>query len=313
MTRIFGALHSREDLARRVPDITRLAGIRHFREEGGPGAGTRVIRIESGGGLSVELLPDRCCDIGQVWCNATPFSWNGLIGIGDPARLAGNSPLAGLMTTCGFDHIRQPVEDDGLFWPKHGSMMHQPATILSAAPVWSGDDCVFEVVAEAALFDFDRGGMRLRRRVTVPLGGQSLSVRDEVTVTAGALAIMAMYHINLGYPLAGPDSLLTLNGEDVTDPAISSDGVRTRPAGTGIAEARLSQGKDGPAFTVSFDTGELPVFQTLRNAADGVNLVCLEPASHERLPRAELRRRGDLQPLPRGETRAFGVTMHFAP
>lgn len=133
-----------------------------------------------------------------------------------------------------------------------------------------------------------------------------------MTVVAGELAIMAMYHINLGYPLAGPDSLLTLNGVDVTGEAIGRDGVFTRPAGAGTASARLSRGQDGPAFTVDFDTAALPVFQTLRNAADGVNLVCLEPASHERLPRAELRERGDLRPLPRGESRAFGVTMHFS-
>lgn len=312
MMEIFGTRLSRDSLARLVPDITCVAGIRHFREENGPGAGGRVIRIESGGGLRLDLLPDRCCDIGEAWHNGTPFGWIGPIGTGEPARMGGNSPLSGLMTTCGFDHIRQPEEDEGRRYRKHGSMMHQGAVIRSAEPVWDGDTCLFRVVAEVTEFDFDRGGVRLVRTIEVPLGGRRLMLRDEVTVIAAPLPVMAMYHVNLGYPLAGADSRLTLAGADVTDPCLGTDGVRTRPAGDGKVEACLSQGRDGPRFGLTFDADELPIFQTLRNAGEGINLVCLEPASHERLPRAELRRIGDLAPLPVGTKRTFNLMMSFS-
>ena len=154
---LFGREIDREELACLVPDITRVAGIRSLREENGPGAGQRLIRIESGGGLSVELLPDRACDIGQVWCNGTPFGWAGPIGAAAPARLRGNTPLSGLMMTCGFDHIRQAVTDEGIAYPQHGSMTLQAATVLAAEPVWQGNACTFRVVAEATLFGLDRG------------------------------------------------------------------------------------------------------------------------------------------------------------
>jgi Domain of unknown function (DUF4432) len=313
--RLFGKERSREELARLVPDITRLAGIRQLREENGAGSGQRLIRIESGGGLSVELFPDRTCDIGQVWCDGTPFCWTGPIGAATPAVLRGSTPLSGLMTACGFDHIRQPESDDGGHYPQHGSMMHQPATILAAEAMWKGDNCTFRVSAEATSFTLERGAVRLRRTIEVPLGGRSLRLNDEVTVLAGALPLMAMYHVNLGFPLAGPDSRLTLSGDDVTDACLGSDGVRTCPAGHGIAAAELAGGPnvDAPRFALSFDADALPVFQTLRNMAPGINLICLEPATHERLPRAELRKQGLLDPLPAGTVRRFALDFHFHP
>jgi hypothetical protein len=228
------------------------------------------------------------------------------------------------MSTCGFDHIRQPEIDDGVGYPLHGGMMHQPTTILAAGPEWQDEACVFRVVAEATQFSLERGtAIRLRRTITVPLGGRSLALADDVTVLSGALPVMAMYHVNLGFPLAGPDSRLRLGDADVTDAALGSDGVRTRPtrpgrgddapAGDGRVTASLagSAAPDAPRFDLTFDAGALPVFQTLRNARPGINLTCLEPATHERLPRAELRRRGDLEAVPAGTTRRLALTMAF--
>ncbi|QJR20600.1 DUF4432 family protein [Pelagibacterium halotolerans] len=310
---LFGRQFSRDEIDALCPDITRLAGIRQFREDNGPGSGQRVIRIESGGGLGIELLPDRTCDIGQVWCNGTPFGWIGPIGTPDPSRLRGNQPLSGLMSTCGFDHIRQPEEEGGTQFPQHGSMMHQASTIVAAGPVWEEENCVFRVVAECTQFALDRGGMRLCRTIDVPLGGQSLTLVDEVTVLIKPQPLMAMYHINLGYPLAEPESHLVLDGADLTGECLAQDGVLTRAAGNGRVTTSLSSPRTGAQFSVTFDADQLPVFQTLRNSTPGINLVCLEPATHERRTRAELRRDSALQPASVGAKKRFEIGMHFTP
>ena len=315
MTRLFGRDLTRAELDALVPDIARLAGIRTLREENGPGAGQRLIRIESGGGLTVEILPDRTCDLGMVWCGGIPFGWAGPIGAGAPATMGANTPLSGMLTTCGFDHIRQPVMDEGRDYPQHGSMIHQPATVLRAAPVWEGDTCTFRVTAEATQFALDRGAVRLHRTIGVPLGGQTLSVCDEVTVLSRAIPLMAMYHLNFGYPLAGPESRLTFGGQDLTDPCLGTDGIRTRPSGHGPVTATLAAAAhEGAArVDVTWDADHLPVFQTLRNAAPGINLTCLEPATHDRQTRAELRVRGLLDPAPAGTQLRFRLDFSFHP
>lgn len=280
-----------------------MSGIRQFREENGPGSGQRVIHMESGGGLVVELLPDRTCDIGRVWCDGVPFGWIGPIGTGAVPALGANTPLSGLMTTCGFDHIRQPVTDEGRAYPQHGSMMHQPATVVAAGPVDGG----LRVVAEATQFNLDRGAVRLRRTIDVPLGGRGFALVDEVTVIAGALPLMAMYHVNLGLPFA--DGVLTLNGADVTAACFGADGVRTRPVGQGTAVATLAAGAS--RFTLGFDADALPVFQTFRVATPGIDLACIEPASHDRLSRESLRAAGALEPAVAGTTRRFALDFGF--
>lgn len=309
--KLFGSTIRPEDVDRLVPDLHKLAGIRQFREENGAGAGMRVIRVESGGGLSVEILPDRALDIGQVWCDGVPFGWTGPIGAARPAHLNGNQPLSGLMSICGFDHIRQP-EDDGRAFPKHGNITLQPAELRLAAPVETERGTVLRVEAVMRLFDLRHGGMKVRRRIDIPLGGQSLHQHDEVEVFGHPQPVMAMYHINFGWPLAGPESVLTLDGADISGAALGRDGVTCRDAGQGVARLAGHAGVEAPQVELRFASGALPAFQTLRDATPGINLICLEPASHPREPRAELRARGLLPALAPGTRRSFGLSMTFA-
>lgn len=310
---IFGREVAPAELDALVPDVFKLAGIRHFREDNGAGSGQRIIRIESGGGLAVELLPDRTCDIGQVWQGKIPFGWIGPIGTADPAGLNANQPLSGLMSTCGFDHIRQPERDGDLSYPLHGSMRHQSSTILFAGPVETERGPVLQVIAEAVQFSLQAGGMRLRRSIDVPLGANTLVIDDTVTVLAKPQAVMAMYHINLGFPMVSARSRLSLGETDITAEVIAEDGIRVRASDEGLCEVRLDSTDDRKVdrFSLSFDGTSLPYFQTLRDSSKGINLLCLEPATHDRALRPELRERDSLALLEVGETVNFRLSMRF--
>lgn len=309
MDEIFGHRLDRKAIDRLIPDLFKIAGVRHYREDNGPGTGQRIIRIESGGGLSVELFPDRTCDIGQVWCGKTPFGWVGPIGAGTPSALGANQPLSGLMSTCGFDHIRQPEAP----FPMHGSMRHQPATISLAGPVEVEGQWRFRVMAEATQFSLDRGGMRLHRTIDVPLGGRTILVEDRVTVLAKPQPIMAMYHINLGFPLAGPNSVLMLDRNHIGRDTLQRDGIVVNPSPPGptTAELRSDSRKEAELFRLEYDGRQLAFFQTLRNGGEGINLICLEPATHPRLSRAELEGQGLLASFPVGHTQRFSIAMTF--
>lgn len=312
MTRLFGRDWTRGELEKHIPDPDRLFGIEHLEVTEGPARGNRVLRVEAGAGLRLEILPDRLCDIGAVWCDDVPFHWTGPMGAIGRDRSGGNTVLYGLMQTCGFDHIRSAETVDGHTYPQHGNMLTMPATLVSARTFWEGDDCLFQIEAECGQFELGRAALKLRRCIEMPLGGREVRVFDRVSVTAGSLPVMAMYHINLGLPFACEGTKLTLSGEDITDTALGADGITTRPSGDGQRVARLASPL-GPVFDLGFDGRNLPIFQALRNYAPGVGLVCLEPATHERQSRASLLAEGALPPSHTGETLTFGVTMRFHP
>lgn len=312
MVMLFGQSFTKRELGRVLPDLLHVAGFKKLTVEDGAGRSSRLLQIDSGGGLRVDLLPDRCCDIGQVWCDDIPFGWISPMGTSAPFAVGRNNPLSGLMATCGFDHIRQPEMEGDRHFPLHGNMMHMPARIIATDTIWDGDEGIFRVKAEATQFNLNHGTIRLQRHVYVPLGGRSLVVSDRVTVLAGDLPVMAMYHVNLGYPLVTPASAFSLNGDDVTGHTLGHDGIRTRPSGAAVAEVVLAaMAGGGPRFQMKYDGRKLPFLQTLRNDSEGINLFCIEPATHDRLSRDELRRNGSLIPTPRGASHAFHLEMLF--
>ncbi|WP_454855243.1 DUF4432 family protein [Rhizobium binxianense] len=272
----------------------------------------RLLQIDSGGGLRIDLLPDRCCDIGQVWCDNIPFGWISPMGTAAPYAIGANTALSGLMATCGLDHIRQPETDGGRSFPLHGNMMHMRSEIVATDAVWEGDECLFRVKAQVTQFHLNHGAIRLQRQIDVPLGGRSLAISDRATVLSGDLPVMAMYHINLGYPAVTNRSLVRLNGEDISRDCLSKNTVEVRPSGAGQSEIELKATDTGGArFRLRYDGSALPFLQTLRNAHEGINLFCIEPATHDRLPRRQLRESGALVPTLRGGSHLFHLEMQF--
>ncbi|MGR3803721.1 DUF4432 family protein [Marinibacterium profundimaris] len=312
MTRLFGRDWTRAELERLIPDPDRLFGIEHLEVTDGPARGSRILRIEAGAGLRVDVLPDRLCDLGAVWCGDVPFHWTGPMSAIDRTRAVGNTALYGLMQTCGFDHIRAPETVDGQAYPQHGNMLSMPATVMSARAIWDGDTCLYRIEAECAQFDLGRGALKLRRCIDIPLGGREIRVSDRVSVASGSVPVMAMYHVNLGFPFAVDGTRLSLSGQDITGTALDADGITTRPSGPGQCQARLVSTL-GPSLELGYDGGGLPIFQVLRNHAAGVGLICLEPATHERQSRASLQAQGALPPSEVGETLRFGVRITFDP
>lgn len=312
MVMLFGQTFTKQELGRVFPDLMHVAGFKKLTVDDGSGRGMRLLQIDSGGGLRIDLLPDRCCDIGQVWCDNVPFGWISPMGTPVPSIIGENNALSGLMATCGFDHIRQPETDEGRSFPLHGNMMHMPSKIIATDTIWDRDECLFRVKAEVTQFNLNYGAIRLQRHIYVPLGGRSLVVSDRVTVLSGELPVMAMYHINLGFPVASSVSAISLNGEDITTGCLAENAIKTRLSGAAVSDVVLGAAPEGgPSFHLKYDGRKLPFVQTLRNDREGINLFCIEPATHDRLPRKELREAGSLTPTQRGGSHMFHLEMLF--
>ena len=274
-------------------DITQIASIRHMRFENGPEAGSRLIQIRNASGLCVELLPDRCLDIGQVWLNGIPFSWMGPGGL--PPGYAGHgmdTALGGLMATCGFDHIRQPETVEGTHYPLHGSMALQSARVLSAA----GEVGQFVVRAEVRQTTLTGAAYKLSRRITVPFVENKISVEDHVSAIP-ATPIFALYHINLGYPLIRPETIMRVGGENKSDRLADAPQIQIEPSPKSDYAIRVESARKAPhqAIDIAVNGNELPYLQTFRRAEPGVNLFCIEPTTHDRKPHAELLKLSEAQ------------------
>ncbi len=284
--------------------------LRSLRFDGGPEDGARLIEVENAAGLSVDLLPDRCLDLGLVRYRGAPFGWIGPSGLA-PARPGEmDQALGGLLCTCGFDHIRQPVTEGARTFPLHGSMSLRRARVTAAHLLGDGSAEIRATVSHGTL---SGQSWRLDRRVTVPPDRAEIHIEDRVTAQGQSevTPIMALYHVNLGAPLIGPETRIEVAASLRPELPGTADFTACEPALAGGPPVRVSDGGADPRlrFRLRFDGQSLPWLQFHRRANGG--LFCIEPATHDRRPRNELLR--DAAPLVGSIDRSFRLCLGFGP
>lgn len=286
--------------------------LRSLRFDGGAEDGARLIEVENNAGLSVDLLPDRCLDLGLVRYRGAPFGWLGENGLA-PARPGEmDQALGGLLCTCGFDHIRQPVTEGARHFPLHGSMSLRRARVTAAHLLGDGSAEIRATVAHGTL---SGQSWRLDRRVIVPPDRAEIHIEDRVAAEASGevTPIMALYHINLGAPLIGPQTRVEVAARLRPELPGTADFTACEPAPAGGQPVRVSDGGADPrcSFRLRFDGQSLPWLQFHRRPAARGGLFCIEPATHDRRPRAELLR--DAVPLDGSIEHRFRLILGFGP
>ena len=88
-------LHGRpiDEVARRTGILAQVARIDRLVEDDGHARGARRIRLVTGGGLEVEIHPDRALDLGQVTYRGTPIAWM------SPTGMVAPDPSPGVRST----------------------------------------------------------------------------------------------------------------------------------------------------------------------------------------------------------------------
>jgi len=329
--RLFDQEIDRAELARRVGDLAQVAGIRRLalREANGGIVGGYDIR--TGGGLRYSVLADRSMDIGELEFKGVPLSWQGLPefpgpAAADPRADAGRGfsrIFTGLLVTCGLDHIRQPEAEGDLQFPLHGHLPVTPAESCAHGTRWRDDECVFW--CEGVLHQRRPSGvhLKLERRIETVLAGRSITLRDTVSNLGEApLPVMVLYHVNLGWPLLAPGTILMLPEGCDPDARVlgglpcAKDVAHTSQfTPTPDEEDRFSAALWNPALAggmgiaVSACANELPHLQVWRQPQPGVNVLALEPCTHPRRSRQELAAAGLTKPLAPGRARTLQLTI----
>jgi hypothetical protein len=325
----------REWLARRLGSIEQVARIECLSQLEGNARGARVHRVTTGGGLVVDVHPDRCLDLGHVSVRGIPVPWISPVGIAAPwfYEGAGNAWLrtfgGGLLTTCGLDTVGAADEDNGESLGMHGRIGAQPGIVTRAE--MSADEIVISgTVRQAAALGQN---LVLRRELRFPIGERRVLIRDEITnESAQASAHMVLYHVNIGWPLVSERSELGIVSDDVwpRDERSQADlktwQVLTEPRpdyeervfthvvrGAGRAPTAVIRNEELGLALVMRSDPKLPFTHVWKLLGEGNYVVGLEPSNSGVLTgRSSARDRGMLSTLAPHETVVYDIELSFS-
>ena len=334
MARIFGAAMTRDDILRRVGDISQICDARRKTYSDGRRAGVDLVDVKTGSGLAFTVLPSRGLDISAAAWGGAPFAWTSAAGEAAPSYFepAGYGFLrgffGGLLTTCGMTYSSHPCEDDGEELGLHGRVSNIPAEDVCVAKGWDGDEYGMTVsgrVREASVFGHN---LELHRSISTALGSAKITVEDRITnLGFKESPLMMLYHVNIGWPFLSENSRLvspTLALKPADDRSRAEIDLYDRfiAPEKGYAERvyfhDMKADGDGKvtvavvnevrerAVYLSYPKAEFPHFVQWKMMGMGEYVVGIEPGNitgH----RADMRRAGTLEFIPPGAVRRFSL------
>ena len=343
MARLFGREWPRRELQERVGDLSQVAGVERFTYDEGVATGVKAARVRTGGGLDFNVLFSRGMDIAQASYNGVPLAWVSSTGAAHPHALEpeGRGWLrtfhGGLLTGCGLMNAGAAhLDENAPGGPEplgiHGYLSHSPAESTYAGVEWDGDEATLVVqgtTREARVF---AENVRLTRRITAPLGGASLTIRDTVeNLGFQSVPLMLLYHLNFGWPLVSEDTDIVYRAARAHEPrdADAAPGMGTalkleaptpgyaeqcffhepEPDKDGVAHVLMANRARNLAVQVSYDKTALPHLTQWKMMGRGEYVCGIEPANCRVYGRMTERAEGRLQQIEPGETRAFAVTL----
>jgi hypothetical protein len=332
MPEVFGM--SGAALRERIGSLGQVVRVDSFIEAEGAARGARRLRIVNGGGIEVEVHPDRGLDLGQVTVDGIPVAWISPTGIAAPEAYEsqGYGWLrtfgGGLLATCGLDTFGPPSEDAGDTLGQHGRIGAQKATIVRADA--TPDGVVVEgVVRQAAVFGEN---LVLRRRISSAAGSDTVRIDDTVTNESfHDQPHMVLYHMNLGWPLLGegtsvsvPAASTSPRDEDAEAGLAHRETVGAPTAGyreqlfvhdlgtDGDVEIVVANPENGIEFTLTVPGASLPCVSQWKMVGQGHYVVGIEPANTPAvLGRAAAREAGRLPVLAPGESVNYSLAFRL--
>ena len=335
MAQLYGRRVSKEDLTRRVGQISQIAGARACVLSSGLAKGVEAVDVKTGSGFEFTVLPGRALDIAWASYRGVSVGYiskSGVVGAPHFVEKGAEGFLrnffAGLMTTAGLSNIGPPVQDGEESFGLHGRVSNIPAEDVGVSQDWQGDDYTIRVAGTVRQARPFGECLVLHREIATQLGSNALVVRD-VVENAGSRPepLMLLYHCNFGYPIVSAESRLYTSGGRVEsrDPtpaqAVADHGRLGEPQAGYVEQCFYHdlKAKDGRAFAaifnerlgvggyVRYSVENLPQFVQWKMLGEQEYVVGLEPATHRLDRRAELIRQGQIRPLAVGERRTFEV------
>ena len=328
----------------KISHPAQLGGIEISVLDNGPGRGTRIAWINTGSGLRYKVVIDRAMDIADAFYNQHGFGWLSHVGITAPQPFAHRGMDwirtfgAGLLTTCGLDHVGGPETDQFGDRGIHGLISNIPGeieSIIQPDPVRGQMN--FSLTGKMKQTQVFGPNFELKRTYSGTLGQPIIRIHDEV-VNRGNMPIphMLLYHLNFGWPLADEGADILWHGAwqfsgDKNAAKIFREGNNYRkcpaplsahnaggeevafidivPDESGRCIAGMYNNKIKLAVAIRFNKKELPWLTNWQHWGKGEYVTGLEPGTHPPIGQAKARAQNTLIFLEPGEIRSYNLEM----
>lgn len=213
--KVFGKDLKKEELLKRVGDLSQVGGIKMFEFIEGSARGVRAADIKTPSGIDMTVVLDRGMDISSLTYQNIPISWRSVTRETSPYsyEAAGLEWLrtffGGLLTTCGLDNIGGPCTDEGEELGLHGRISNLAAERVCHEARWEGDTVCLRLKGAVRQTKVFGEKLELRRQITAYMDSPRIVVEDEIENLGFEPApMMVLYHINIGYPVIDEGSRL---------------------------------------------------------------------------------------------------------
>ena len=176
----------KEHLSKYTGNPSQLFGIKSYTLDEGREKGTKVFEIDTGAGLRLTVLPDRCMDISYAQMGYRNISYIAKPGIVSPVYYdaRGNEWLrsfgGGLLITCGLSQIGQSDSEEDPALGLHGRIGNTPGYEVSHHTEYLNGKYVMTVsgkMKESVLYGEN---MILKRTITAVAGQNTFNICDEI-------------------------------------------------------------------------------------------------------------------------------------
>lgn len=338
MVNLFGNKYSKEELLKKIGDISQIGGVRLVELGDGYERGVRAAEFRTGSGLDYTVVIDRGLDISAAAFKGQPLAWRSAMTDKAPAYYDDKglgwlrSFPGGLVVTCGLTYVGAPCDDGDQSLGLHGRISNTPATNVYADGAWL-EDGSYEMWIQGKLKESVVFGenIQMERKISSKLGENVIRIHDKVTnLGYYESEHMLLYHINAGFPVVDTESKLVapvksykprdekaeVGKEKYAELEAPVHSTQEKVYYLDLAEdvegntavALINKSVDnGFGFYVKFPKKELPKFIEWRNPSERDYVVGLEPANCYVEGRDVDRKNGVLQFLQPGETREYHV------
>lgn len=339
MAIVFGQEYTRDELLKRVGDISQVGGVKAIELTDGKARGIRGAEFNTGSGFNFTVLIDRGLDISAADYCGQSLCWRSSTGDIHPAFYEPEelgwlrSFYGGLLMTCGLTYMGAPDVDQEQKLGLHGRASNIPAKNVYMDGDWEGDDYIMWVqgkVQETAVF---QENLILNRKIWARLGEKRLFIDDMIeNVGFNTTENMMLYHINGGFPAVD-------EGTEIVAPFLKTE-PRNEDAKVGQERFFMFQGptpgfrervyyhdiatdKDGYVYSALINKGfnhgqgfgfyikyqkeQLPVLIEWKMNGEGTYVVGMEPATNRADGRSLERQEGRLILLEPGESRFYNI------
>jgi len=272
--------------------------------------GVRCIDVDLGE-LTFTLLEDRCLDIYSVKFKGRQVAWLSKNGVVAPTYYDPDgdgwlkSFSGGLLTTCGLLNVGPPCVFNGRKHGLHGRISNIPAEQVYVRREKTSEGFRLAIGGTITESGVHGCNYEMRRTIVAETGRASINLHDE-TINNSDIPqpLMLMYHINFGYPLINPETVLKIrdSGEIIPRAGAAADNLCTwdqfDPPTAGAAERvyvhRMKQLEDNISHyslrnraenpdlgvDVYFSSGTLPFLTLWKNPRPGEYVVGIEPGNN---------------------------------